>query len=221
MSKADIGRPAGSSEPRPSRASAARLSLYLRQLELFRREGVAKVSSRLLAAALGLGDAQVRRDLAQLGGVGHPGIGYPTAELIGAIRQTLGLDREWPVVLVGVGNLARALLRYEGFRRQGFRIGAVFDCDPAKVGQTVEGLTVQPIEHLPSRVAALRAEIGIVTVPSEAAQSVTDRLIEAGVRGILNFAPVLLRLPAGVTQVSVDLSVQLEQLAFLIQLGGE
>jgi redox-sensing transcriptional repressor len=221
MSKVDPGRPTGPTDPRPSRASAARLSLYLRRLEAFRTEGVAKVSSRQLAAALGVGDAQVRRDLAQLGGLGHPGIGYATAELIAAIRQTLGLDREWPVILVGVGNLARALLRYQGFRQQGFRIEALFDSDPEKLGQTVDGLAIEPLDRLPEAVAATRAEIGILTVPSEAAQPVADRLIGAGIRGILNFAPVVLRLPAGVSQVTVDLTVQLEQLAFLIQLGIE
>jgi redox-sensing transcriptional repressor len=199
----------------------ARLSLYLRRLEAFRAEGTAKVSSRQLATALGVGDAQVRRDLALLGGLGHPGIGYATVELIGAIRRTLGLNREWPVILVGVGNLARALLRYQGFRQQGFRIEAVFDCDPAKVGQAVEGRVIRSMDRLAETTAAVRAEIGILTVPSEAAQSVADRLIEVGIRGILNFAPAVLRLPAGVSQVSVDLAVQLEQLAFLVQLGGE
>src|SRR5262249_35756518 len=138
MSKADPSTPQGpanGNEPRLSRASVGRLSLYLRRLERFQSEGVATVSSGQLGAALGIRDAQIRKDLASLGSLGHPGIGYPTQELITAIRRTLGIDREWSVALVGVGNLARALLRYRGFQRQGFRIVALFDVDPAKIGQ--------------------------------------------------------------------------------------
>jgi redox-sensing transcriptional repressor len=211
----------GPAENRLSRASAARLSLYLRRLEEFRKCGAVKVSSGQLAGALGLSDAQVRRDLACLGGLGHPGVGYVTNELIATIRQRLGLDREWSVVLVGVGNLARALLRYQGFRQQGFLVRALFDSAPAVVGQVVEGLPVRPMADLRPAVAAVRAELGVVTVPSESAQAVADELATAGVRGILNFAPVVLRLPAHISLVTVDLTVQLEQLAFLVQVGGD
>jgi redox-sensing transcriptional repressor len=219
-----MGRVAGEAaqpENRPSRAGAARLSLYLRRLDEFARSGAATVSSGQLAAALGVGDAQVRRDLGCLGAPGHPGVGYRTHELIAAIRRTLGLDREWSVVLVGVGNLARALVRYQGFRQQGFRVRALFDSDPAKMGLVVEGLPVQPLEELSATVAAVRAELGVLTVPSESAQAVANLLCTAGVRGILNFAPVVLRLPERVRVVTVDLTVQLEQLAFLVQVGGD
>src|SRR4051794_13264794 len=128
------------SEPRPSRASVGRLSLYLRRLEGLLREGTTKVSSGQLGEALGVTDAQVRKDLAYLGNLGHPGIGYAAPELIAAIRRALGIDREWAVALAGVGNLARALLHYHGFAERGFRIVALFDADPGKVGQEVEGL---------------------------------------------------------------------------------
>jgi redox-sensing transcriptional repressor len=207
-------------EVRLSRASVGRLSLYLRRLEGLRREGVAKVSSGQLGEALGITDAQVRKDLAALGNLGHPGVGYATQELVGAIRRALGIDREWSVVLVGVGNLARALLRYRGFQQRGFRIVALFDADPAKVGQHVDGLEVYAPERLGAIVAATGAELGLLTVPSESAQAVADALVAAGVRGVLNFAPVVLRLPPHVSLVSVDLTVQLEQLAFLVQMGG-
>jgi redox-sensing transcriptional repressor len=165
-------------------------------------------------------DAQVRKDLACLGNLGQPGIGYPTAELIAAIRGALGIDRDWAVALVGVGNLARALLRYRGFAQQGFRIVALFDVDPAKVGQRLDGLTISGVDQMPAVIAATGAELGLLTVPMEAAQQVADALVAAGIRGILNFAPAVLRLPSHVSLVSVDLAVQLEQLAFLVQVSG-
>src|SRR5207248_10611093 len=130
-----------------------------------------------------LSDAQVRKDLACLGNLGQPGIGYTVAELIGAIRRALGIDRDWRAVLVGVGNLARALMRYQGFQQQGFRVVALCDNDPAKVGQTVEDLVVRGLDDLPEVVRSTGAEMGIVTVPADAAQSVADRLVAAGVRG--------------------------------------
>jgi redox-sensing transcriptional repressor len=220
MSRGDSGRERSSGEARPSRATARRLSLYLRHLEPLLREGIAKVSSGQLGDALGVTDAQVRKDFAYLGGLGHPGVGYPTEALIGAIRRALGIDRQWKVAIVGVGNLARALLRYRGFRQQGFRIVALFDIDPDKVGQRVEGLEVYPTERMPAVIAETRAELGLITVPAEAAQTVADGLGAAGVQGLLNFAPVVVRPPRGVSLVSVDLAIQLEQLAFLVQMRG-
>lgn len=208
-------------EPRPSRASAARLSLYLRCLEGWRRDGRMTASSRDLAAALGLGGAQVRKDLAHLGRLGRRGVGYRVADLAAGIRSVLGIDREWPAVLVGAGNLARALLRYRGFPERGFRLVGLFDADPRKVGQRVEGLDVLPMTDLSRRVRSLGAELGIVAVPSEAADEVAAALAAAGVRGVLNFAPAVLRLPAGVAVVNVDLTIQLEQLAFQVQAGRD
>jgi len=200
--------------------SVRRLSVYLRQLESLRVQDVRTVSSQTLAASLGLTGAQVRKDLAYLGSLGHPGIGYPTQELVSAIRRALGIDREWLAALAGVGNLARALLRYRGFPQQGFRIVALFDTDPAKIGQQVEGLTIHGVGHIPEVIAATGAELGVLTVPVEGAQAVADMLVAAGIRGVLNFAPTVLRLPASVSLVSVDLAVQLEQLAFLVQMAS-
>ncbi len=210
----------GSGEPRLSRAAVGRLSLYLRQVEGLLREGAATVSSGQLGEALGVTDAQVRKDLAYLGNLGHPGVGYPTQELIAALRRALGIDRAWSVALVGVGNLARALLRYHGFSERGFRIVALFDADPTKVGQVVDGLTVHGMAGMSEVIAATGAELGLLAVPADAAQPVADALVAAGVRGVLNFAPTVLRLPSQVSLVSVDLTVQLEQLAFLVQVGG-
>jgi redox-sensing transcriptional repressor len=221
MSKKGDALGDGASGAKPSRASVGRLSLYLRRLEGLLREGVTKVSSGLLGEALGVTDAQVRKDLAYLGNLGHPGIGYAAPELIAAIRRVLGIDRDWAVALVGVGNLARALLRYHGFTERGFRIVALFDADPAKIGQRVENLEIHPLEAMTSVIATTGAELGVLTVPSEASQMVAESLIAAGIRGLLNFTPRVLRLPPGVRVVSVDLTVQLEQLAFLMQFSDE
>jgi redox-sensing transcriptional repressor len=223
MSKDGDGanRGASGAEPRLSRASVGRLSLYLRRLESLLREGTTKVSSGALGEALGVTDAQVRKDLAYLGNLGHPGVGYAAPELAAAIRHALGIDREWRAALAGVGNLGRALLRYRGFTERGFRIVALFDADPTKVGQRVEGLEVHAPEAMARLLPALGVELGVLTAPAESAQAVADAMVSAGVRGLLTFAPGVLRLPAGVSVVSVDVTVQLEQLAFLVQLGGD
>lgn len=209
-------RPRQPSEPNLSlsRATAQRLSQYLRGLT-----GAGTVSSLQLARSVGVSDAQVRRDLAALGHLGQRGVGYDAAALADAIRRTLGIDRTWRAVMVGVGNLARALLRYRGFREQGFEIVGLFDNDPHKTGQMVEGLVIEPISRLAERVPQLRAELGVLTVPSEAAQGVAEGLIAAGVKGLLNFAPVLLKLPPPVRVVTVDLAIQFEQLAFLVRMA--
>jgi redox-sensing transcriptional repressor len=205
---------------RLSRASVGRLSLYLRRLEDLHADGVAKVSSGLLGEALGVTDTQVRKDLASLGRLGHPGIGYDVSDLVTAIRATLGIDREWAAALVGVGNLGRALLRYGGLAARNFRIVALFDVDPAKVGQVAEGLVVHPTSRVGEVVPPTGAELGILTVPASAAQNVADELIAAGVKGLLNFASGVVRAPAGVSVVNVDLTMQLEQLAFLVHMAA-
>lgn len=203
---------------RLSRAAAQRLSLYLRCVSGWPADAET-VSSGRIAEAVGVSDAQVRRDLAALGHLGQRGVGYDARELANAIRSALGIDRPWRAVLIGVGNLGRALLKYQGFRTQGFEIVGLFDSDPAKIGQEVEGHTVEPISTLVTRVPALQAELGVLTVPAETAQSVAETLVSAGIRGILNFAPVVLKLPRRVRLVTVDLAIQLEQLAFQVQHG--
>jgi redox-sensing transcriptional repressor len=219
MSKPDSANFGG--EHRLSRASVHRFSLYLRHLERIHLEGSQKVSSSQVGEALGINDAQVRKDLAYLGNLGQPGIGYLIPDLVAALRHRLGIDRPWPAVLVGVGNLARALLRYRGFQRQGFTFVALFDSDPSKAGQEVDGLPVHAPERMAEVIAALHAELAVIAVPAVAAQAVADTLVSAGIRGILNFAPTVLRLPPEVSLVSVDLAVQLEQLAFLVHLSQD
>lgn len=220
MSKPDSTSPTNG-EPRLSKASVGRFSLYLRHLERFYREGVQTVSSGQLGIALGITDAQVRKDLAYLGNLGQPGIGYPAQELMTALRIRLGIDRQWPTIVVGVGNLARALLRYRGFEKQGFTFVALFDADPSKIGQIVDGLEISAPERMAEIIQRTGAQLGVVAVPAEAAQSVADALVIAGIRGILNFAPTVLHLPPGISLVAVDLAVQLEQLAFLVHLSDE
>src|SRR5262245_30588992 len=172
------------------KATVGRLSLYLRQLERFLKDGTKVVSSRLLGNALGITDAQVRKDLGYFGPFGRSGVGYQVELLIQTIRRILGTDRGWPVALVGIGNLGRALVGYRGFRRQGFQIQAIFDTDPAKFGQAIEGIRVDSVDRLAERIAQQKISMAIIAVPAEAAQVVADRLVAAGVQGILNFAPV-------------------------------
>jgi redox-sensing transcriptional repressor len=183
---------ADGTEARFSRASVGRLSLYLRRLESVSQTERETVSSLELAKDIGVTDAQVRKDLAALGSLGQP----------------------------GVGNLARALLRFRGFQQRGFRIVALFDSDAGKTDQVVEGLKIYSMSDIPRVIRASGAELGLLTVPPEAAQTVADQLVAAGIRGVLNFAPTVLHLPPHVSLVSVDLTVQLEQLAFLVQLGA-
>jgi redox-sensing transcriptional repressor len=199
------------------KAVVGRVSLYLRQLEHFQGQGLATISSSRLGAALAINDAQVRKDLAFFGQFGYPGIGYRIDELSAALRRILGIDRDWPMALVGLGNLGRALLRYRGFRNRGFRIVALFDNDAHKVGQIHDGMVVRPIDAVGEEVRARNITLAVLAVPADAAQGVADQLVAAGVLGLFNFAPMPLTVPASVSVVSVDLSVQLEHLAYKIQ----
>jgi redox-sensing transcriptional repressor len=194
----------------------SRLSLYLRELRHLVRDGRATTSSGQLGRLLGFTDAQVRKDLAYFGHFGHPGIGYRCEELIAEIRRILGTDREWIVTMVGVGNLGRALLRYRGFAAQGFRIVAAFDADTRIVGSSIEGIPVHSLDRLGELIRKHRIQIGMVTVPAPGAQQVADSLVAAGIAGIVNFAPVTLSLPPEVSVVGVDLTTELEQIAFSV-----
>ncbi|RUL89790.1 redox-sensing transcriptional repressor Rex [Tautonia sociabilis] len=204
-----------SSKPAP-KAVVGRLSLYLRQLETFARQGRETVSSSQLGQALGLNDAQVRKDLAYFGQFGQPGLGYPIEDLTVAIRRILGVDRDWPTALIGLGNLGQALLGYKGFRLRRFRIVALFDNDPRKLGKSFDGLTIRHTDELPEAVSSQGLRLAMLCVPAEAAQRVADHVVSSGIRGILNFAPTSLFVPPDVSIVAVDLSVQLEQLAYSV-----
>ena len=198
------------------KAVVYRLSLYLRELQHLLGAGSSTTSSTELGALLGFTDAQVRKDLAYFGQFGHPGIGYRCEELIAAIKIIVGTDKPWPVVLVGVGNLGRALLGYKGFGQQGFRIVRAFDVDPSKVGQTIEGICVESLDCAQQAIAESGIRMGLIAVPASAAQSVTDQLVLSGVDGIVNFAPVTLTVPDNVFVVGVDLAIELEQLSFAV-----
>ena len=194
----------------------SRLSLYLRELQRLQASDQQTISSSQLGTLLGFSDAQVRKDLGFFGQFGYPGVGYRCDELIRAMRDILGTNHPWPVVMVGVGNLGQALLGYRGFGRQNFSIEAAFDADPSKVGQTIQGICVRHIDDLPEVVRSKAIRLGMIVVPVEHAQSVADQLLAAGIEGIVNFAPVTLNLPPQIQLVAVDLAIELEQLSFAV-----
>ncbi|MFM9117651.1 MAG: redox-sensing transcriptional repressor Rex [Planctomycetota bacterium] len=206
----------GSSGHSVPKAVVSRLSLYLRELQHLRRDGFETTSSTQLGKQLGLTDAQVRKDLAYFGQFSYPGIGYRCAELIAAIKRILGTDREWPVALVGVGNLGRALLGYRGFSHQGFKVVAAFDVQVDERTPPIDGVPVFHLDRLTEVVNNWGIRLAIVAVPAVAAQQVADQLVAAGIAGVLNFAPVTLNLPRHVRTIGVDLAMELEQLAFAV-----
>ncbi len=209
----DMPRPP-SRIPKIPEMTVRRLSIYSRCLAQLDEDGVKTISSQELAERFHLNSAQVRKDLAYFGEFGIRGIGYYVANLRAELARLLGLDREWRVVLVGFGNLGSALFHYRGFARQGFRIAGIVDDDPAKAGRRVDGLEILPLAELPRAVRQQGIHIGVIAVPGEAAQAVADRLVAAGVRAILNFAPARLKVPKDVRLQNVDLSIELENLSF-------
>jgi redox-sensing transcriptional repressor len=206
------------SESRPRivpEATVARLAVYLRVLAGLADGGRSHVSSGELASAAGVNPAGLRKDLSYLGPCGVRGVGYSINGLRDRLTEALGGERSRPCVLVGIGRLGSALADYAGFASRGFQFAGLLDSDPRSVGSEVGGLVVRPVEDLEAVVAETKASIGVITTPAEVAQSVCDRLVAAGVRSILNFAPVALTVPAGVDVRKVDLSVELQVLAFL------
>jgi redox-sensing transcriptional repressor len=191
-----------------------RLSLYLRQLEAFKRDGRSTISSKQLGESLRLTDAQVRKDFAYFGQFGHPGIGYRVDDLIGRLKHILGTDKTWNVCIIGAGNLGRALMAYRGFDAKGFKLSAVFDSDPSKLGKKLGSFVIQPLAELSDTLKAKDIRLAMLAVPADHAQTVADQLIAAGIRGILNFAPVSLTVPQNFALTAVDLAQSLEQLSF-------
>jgi redox-sensing transcriptional repressor len=207
-------------QPRPRtipEATVARLAVYLRVLTGLADGGRTTVASVELAEAAGVNPAGLRKDLSHLGPCGVRGVGYDVGTLRDRIGSVLGVERSRACVLVGIGNLGAALADYAGFGTRGFEFVGLFDASPERIGRTVGGRSVRAIDDLEEVVAATEASIGVITTPAEVAQSVCDRLAAAGVRSILNFAPVTLAPPAGVDVRKVDLSVELQVLAFLGQ----
>lgn len=174
------------------------------------------ISSTNLGRRLGLTAAQVRKDFAYFGQFGYPGIGYRCEEMVVEIKKILGTDRIWNVALVGCGNLGQALLGYRGFQKQGFQVVAAFDVNSEIVGSEFNGLVVQHLNEMVETAKIKGIRLAILAVPSEAAHQVVDQLVEAGITGILNFAPVTLSLPKTISVVGVDLAMELEQLAFAV-----
>lgn len=195
-------------------ATVARLPEYLRLLAESLEQGVINLSSEELADLAGVNAAKVRKDLSYLGTYGVRGVGYDVQYLIYQVRRELGLDHDWPVVIVGAGNLGQALAGYAGFRERGFPVAGIVDIDPAKVGTTIGDVDVRPVTELAAIVRRARVSIGVVATPATAAQSAADLLVAAGVTSILNFAAVLLSVPATVTVRKVDLAIELQILSY-------
>jgi redox-sensing transcriptional repressor len=197
-------------------STVRRLSLYLRYLEEVGGRGVTTISSEDLAGLGGTTSAQVRKDLSFFGSFGKRGLGYPVPELVTRLRGILGLGHEWQVVIVGAGKIGSALAQYSGFSQRGFRVIAVYDNNPAKIGTMWDGHSVRDIATLAADAATTPPDIAVLAVPAGSAQDTTDLLVRAGIRGILNFAPVQLHVPAAVTVRSVNMAAELEVLSYAL-----
>lgn len=198
-------------------ATVGRLPLYLRALVEIAAHAQVTVSSDELADAAGVTSAKVRKDLSYLGSYGTRGVGYDVAYLIHQIRRELGLTQDWGIVIAGIGNLGHALANYRGFGERGFRVAALVDADPAKVGERVGRVEVRPVEELPALVREHGIAIGVIATPAGAVQEVADAMVGAGIRSILNFAPAVVTVPAGVTVRKVDLAIELQILSYYEQ----
>lgn len=199
-----------------SKATIDRLPVYFRMLRQVQREGVEIISSEELGRRIGVTPEQIRKDLASFGEFGKKGVGYFVRELIRNIGEILGLHRNWNIAIVGVGHLGWALANYRNFSSIGFNLVAVFDVDPAKVGQYINGVEINNIADLEATVMERNVHIGVITVPGSHAQEVADRLVASGVRGIWNFAPVKLDVPDNIRLVSEDLSVGLASISYFL-----
>ena len=201
---------------RIAESTVRRLSIYLRFLEEFEDRGASTVSSEELARRGGTTSAQVRKDLSFFGSFGKRGLGYSVPELSSALRDILGLGREWRVVIIGAGKIGAALAQYRGFRQRGYNIIAVYDSNPDKIGRSLEGIEIRDIARFESDVAAEHPEIAVISIPGEGAQDVLDRVVRTGIKAVLNFAPVQLHAPPDVTVKSVNMAMELEGLSFAL-----
>jgi redox-sensing transcriptional repressor len=201
---------------RIAESTVRRLSIYLRFLEEFEVRGASTVSSEELARRGGTTSAQVRKDLSFFGSFGKRGLGYSVPELSTALRDILGLGREWQVVIIGAGKIGAALAQYRGFRQRGFNILAVYDSNPEKGGRILEGIEIRDMSRFESDVERERPEIAVIAIPGEGAQHVLDRIVRTGIKAVLNFAPVQLHAPADVTVKAVNMAMELEGLSFAL-----
>ncbi len=207
----------GANHRRIHEATVARLPVYLRSLTEVADSKTATISSERLAELAGVNAAKVRKDLSYLGSYGTRGVGYDVEFLLYQISRELGLTKDWPVVIVGLGHLGHALANYRGFQERGFQIVALVDADPARVGEQVAGVTVRHVDDLVTIARQVEPAIGIIATPANVAQQVADELVEAGVTAILNFAPAVLNVPEHVSLRKVDLSIELQILSFYQQ----
>ncbi len=192
----------------------ARLPVYLRALVSLTDRDVTSCSSEELASAAGVNSAKLRKDLSYLGSYGTRGVGYDVEYLRYQIAREIGVTQDWPVVIVGIGNLGHALANYSGFSSRGFRIAALLDADPARQGERIDALEILGFEQIEDLIEEHSIAIGVIATPAAAAQSVCDRLVAAGITSILNFAPAVLSVPEGVDVRKVDLSIELQILAY-------
>ncbi len=203
------------STPKPiAESTVRRLSLYLRFLEEFEARGQATVSSGELARSGGTTSAQVRKDLSFFGSFGKRGLGYGVKDLIASIREILGLEHPWPVVIIGAGKIGVALAGYRGFTTRGFHVVGVYDSEPSKVGMTIGDITVRDTRDLETDIVARTPRIAVLCVPADAAQTIVDRVVAAGVKAILSFAPAPLHVPDDVSLRAVNMATELEILAY-------
>jgi redox-sensing transcriptional repressor len=205
------------SEPAVSEVVIDRLPLYLRMLQFLEKEGKQVTSSQELAKRLGFSSAQIRKDLSYFGEFGKQGMGYNIAFLQKQLRRILHVDQVWDVALIGVGDLGHALANHQGFLEQGFRLVALFDNAPTKIGRTIGSLTVQGMTELAPVVRERKLEMVILAVPAEAAQKVAEQLVELGVRAILNYAPITLNVPPDVRVYYIDPVIGLQSMAYYLK----
>ena len=197
-------------------STVRRLSLYLRFLEESSQRGLVTISSDELARRGGTTSAQVRKDLSFFGSFGKRGLGYSVPELTESLREILGLRHDWQVIIVGAGKIGTALAQYRGFRQRGFRVIAVYDRDPKKIGSQWDSLTVRDMANIERDIAKEHPDIAVLATPAEEAQGVVDRLVRAGIRAVLNFAPVQIQVPPDVTLKTVNMAMELEGLSFAL-----
>ncbi len=206
---------------RIAESTVRRLSLYLSFLEGIERQGVKTISSDELARLGGTTSAQVRKDLSLFGSFGKRGLGYSVPELSRKLREILGLGKQWRVVIIGAGKIGAALARYRGFAERGFLVTAVYDADESKIGKRWESLTVRPVSDLEKDAAKEDFDIAVVATPAESAQTVVKQIVRAGIKAILNFAPIQLSVPNDVTVRTVNMAMELEGLSFALANRGE
>jgi len=198
-------------------ATIGRLSLYSRYLSEADEKGITTVSSQNIAQATGVTPAQVRKDLAYFGEFGTRGVGYNSRELYNYIMKILGLDKRWSIAIIGAGNLGRALSQYKGFQQRGFDVKCIFDNDPKKIGKKLANIDIYSINSLEEKIKELNINLGIIAVPASAAQGVADKLVSAGIKGIINFAPINISVEDNIILRRVDLAAQLEYLTYYLE----